>query len=604
MPHCGGRPPRRQTSAGVGRVATLVDVNVACGSCGATYVVADHKIAGRRVRVRCKSCKSPIIVEGAAPHGQPAAAAAAPDPRDDEPTHYIEDRPPWAAAGEDEPTKVVAAAALAEEDDPPTRVLGRDALLGPGAPEPTQRDLASPEEAVDWHVTVGLDDTRGMTVAEVVEAYRRRVVTEDTLVWRDGLPDWRPVREVDELLAALSEVAEANISAEPLALVRPGGARPVAARRVPDARVAGGRDLFGESERGASAPPPPPPRRPRAPKVPTPRRSSAESSGMFSLQALKAGADDAAPDDRPGMDVLGLAAPSPLFGTPSADALSAPSALDAPGALAEPASAPTLSTFSSAPDASGPHVPAPRSTTGRRLLLFAGLAGLSAAAVVAAVLIVGAPDADGTGDRASPQAPPPGVSTAAPAARPSVARVEPVPAPDPGPSVSAAPPPADEPRLAPMPREEERVERRARDDRVERDQVREAAREPEASAGTPARPEETTEKEEPRTPTEAPVASAEAAAVQHPPFAAAAARAALESAAGSAPACKRPGGPTGSGRVTVTFAPSGRVTTATVSGGDYGGSAVGGCVAGLFRRARVPPFDGAPTTVAKSFNID
>jgi hypothetical protein len=82
-----------------------------------------------------------------------------------------------------------------------------------------------------------------------------------------------------------------------------------------------------------------------------------------------------------------------------------------------------------------------------------------------------------------------------------------------------------------------------------------------------------------------------------------AARHSLEDAEAQAAACRKPGGPTGSGRVTVTFAPSGRATSANVSGGGFGGTAVGGCVASVFRRARVPPFSGTPVMVSKSFTI-
>jgi hypothetical protein len=56
--------------------------------------------------------------------------------------------------------------------------------------------------------------------------------------------------------------------------------------------------------------------------------------------------------------------------------------------------------------------------------------------------------------------------------------------------------------------------------------------------------------------------------------------------------------------VQVTFAPSGRVTSATVMGPPFAGTAVGGCVAGAFRRAKVPAFSGNPVTVSKSFAIN
>ena len=81
-----------------------------------------------------------------------------------------------------------------------------------------------------------------------------------------------------------------------------------------------------------------------------------------------------------------------------------------------------------------------------------------------------------------------------------------------------------------------------------------------------------------------------------------AARSALGSAAGSASGCKKAGGPTGKGRVTVTFAPSGRATQAIV-GPPFAGTSVGSCAAGIFRRARVPAFSGSPMTVGKSFYI-
>jgi hypothetical protein len=55
--------------------------------------------------------------------------------------------------------------------------------------------------------------------------------------------------------------------------------------------------------------------------------------------------------------------------------------------------------------------------------------------------------------------------------------------------------------------------------------------------------------------------------------------------------------------VSVTFAPSGRVTTATVDGGPFVGTAVGGCIARALRGATVAPFDGAPVTVHSSVRI-
>lgn len=87
-----------------------------------------------------------------------------------------------------------------------------------------------------------------------------------------------------------------------------------------------------------------------------------------------------------------------------------------------------------------------------------------------------------------------------------------------------------------------------------------------------------------------------------PPFNVTAAGAALSQAAASAASCQQPGGASGAGRARVTFSNSGRATTALISG-DLAGTSVGGCVARLFQRSRVPPFSGPPVSVTKSFNV-
>ena len=68
--------------------------------------------------------------------------------------------------------------------------------------------------------------------------------------------------------------------------------------------------------------------------------------------------------------------------------------------------------------------------------------------------------------------------------------------------------------------------------------------------------------------------------------------------------CKKTDGPSGPGHVRITFSPNGTVQTAIVDQPPYAGTAVGGCVAGKFRSAHVPPFAGGPTPVGKSFVIN
>jgi hypothetical protein len=100
------------------------------------------------------------------------------------------------------------------------------------------------------------------------------------------------------------------------------------------------------------------------------------------------------------------------------------------------------------------------------------------------------------------------------------------------------------------------------------------------------------------TATEAPAAPADA-----PPFDKDSAAKALGAAAAQAQGeCASQEGTHGSGKVTVTFVNSGRATNALVSG-DFAGSALGGCIARVFRGAKVPPFGGDSVRVTKGVQI-
>jgi hypothetical protein len=105
-------------------------------------------------------------------------------------------------------------------------------------------------------------------------------------------------------------------------------------------------------------------------------------------------------------------------------------------------------------------------------------------------------------------------------------------------------------------------------------------------------------------PAPAPAPAAPAAAGGSGDFDRAAALSALSAAATAAQACKKPDGPTGSGRVAVTFANNGTATTANVEGPPFAGTPVGGCVAARFRSVHIPPFAGSVITVRKTFIIN
>jgi len=78
---------------------------------------------------------------------------------------------------------------------------------------------------------------------------------------------------------------------------------------------------------------------------------------------------------------------------------------------------------------------------------------------------------------------------------------------------------------------------------------------------------------------------------------------AVDDAAERASACRLESDPSGVAVVTITFAPSGRVTTATLAGPPFLGTPTGSCIASTMRSARVSAFTGKHMTVRKTVTI-
>jgi hypothetical protein len=133
----------------------------------------------------------------------------------------------------------------------------------------------------------------------------------------------------------------------------------------------------------------------------------------------------------------------------------------------------------------------------------------------------------------------------------------------------------------------------------ERTTVAPAPRPPDPPAAAPASPGEPRDVQPASTvvPKPAPPASAEAAEIDR-----AVARAALSKAAGAAAGCKQADDPTGSAKVSVTFAPTGRPMSVRV-GQPFKGTRMGVCIAATFYTVTVPPFSGDPVTITKDMTV-
>jgi predicted Zn finger-like uncharacterized protein len=564
-------------------------MKITCQACQAKYTIADEKVSGKVVKIRCKKCGATIVVNG----NDPSVIAA-------------------------HPTELGGAFDDAAHTHAPER----------------------------WTVHVAEGDERTMTEPELVAAYQASVVTDDTFCWKEGMADWLPVVEIAALHAACTSpsaasaggdfpgksqegVAElgAGASAPPsppgaskTPKDRNGAATSHAASPAPPvaARRAGGRaaaaDLFGgvaqaggEDEVMTSAPP----AVPVVPAVPfahgDPQRAvgaradhrsdgsssrdasgaappsmtaTTEASGLIDIRQLGAQMRSASEEKKKSRidDIMNLGGGGAFSPSLAAPVLSAPSlehySQPPPGLLGGAVATQIKSNL---------------------LLIVAACAGLFfllAAVGVGVLIFRGSPVADDrertaasagaatasatTGSEgtaaAAPtvEAPQASVATAAPAA--SVARASELAGSAPRPSDPAN---AAAPAVAPS---------------------REATAESTAAHAPVAAPKVFVA----AAPKEAPAPAAQAGAE----FNLGEARARLASISGGVQTCKR-GDTSGSGKVEIVFGPSGAAQSASLMGGSpFDGTPTGKCVEARFRQARVPPFGGSPMPVTKSFTIN
>jgi predicted Zn finger-like uncharacterized protein len=520
-------------------------MKITCQACQAKYTIADEKVVGKIVKIRCKKCGATIVV-----NGNEASALGAGHP------------PATANAFDDE---------------------GRGIAATP------------------WTVNVADGDQRTLNDEEIVAAYRAGVVTDETLCWKEGQPDWLPIHEIaplhsacvaagargheEEHHVATSDEGDGGLS-RGAAGAREGrsgrkdgngaaaGAQPAATMA---ARRAGGRigaaDLFGsvaqaggEDEVLTSAPAGAAQGKTSAAQSPS-MTATNEASGLIDIRQLgaqmRSNMDDSKKKSRVD-DIMNLGGGGAFSPSLAAPVLAAPS----------------LEHYSEPPPSllGGPGAAQVKSKALIFLALGAGTFFLVAAVAIAVVLVrgkglVAAEDGDKTSVAAN-TSPSPGMSAASTTPQPSA-----VAAPEPT-SANAAREPAPPATVA--------------QDAPRQEAPRQEAPRQEAP---PPRKEFKEFKAPAAAPREAPAASGAE-------FNMGEARSRLAAIVGGLQSCKR-ADTTGSGKVEIVFAPSGGVQSAALmQGSPFDGTPTGKCVEARFRQARVPPFGGGPFPVTKSFSIN
>lgn len=186
-----------------------------CGNCKAKYQIADEKVTGRTLRMKCRRCGHDILIDG---HAMQSSVPPPPAAR----RTSVAPGPVRATAGMQAPN--LPRPATAPRPQPPPAPLSADFRRHVAAP-PEVPQRTAPYDL--WHVAIQDVPVGPMTRDELARKVESGAVTSESLCWREGMDDWRPFGELPELAALARRAREARGTR-----TRPHSVPPAAARQL------------------------------------------------------------------------------------------------------------------------------------------------------------------------------------------------------------------------------------------------------------------------------------------------------------------------------------------------------------------------------------
>ncbi len=196
-------------------------VKFLCDQCKAKYQISDDKVAGKTVRMKCRKCGHMIEVRASvtetsvAGNTAAAAAAAAANQSDAPPAPGGPPRPPPPVGKPATlPTaRSPLATSLSQQKPPAPRPTQRpEALAGAfkSSMQTTREDEAALLElssADEWYCAINGVPVGPIRITELRRKAALGAVTDDSLVWQEGMEEWRPVKTIAELSSLVRDAA-------------------------------------------------------------------------------------------------------------------------------------------------------------------------------------------------------------------------------------------------------------------------------------------------------------------------------------------------------------------------------------------------------------
>jgi predicted Zn finger-like uncharacterized protein len=176
-------------------------VKFLCEQCKAKYQIADDKIVGKTVRMKCRKCGHLIevraeVTETSVATDRPATIPPG-DPSPELAKPAIRPSPPKATA-------LAASLTSARPIVPrPGSLAGtfKSTVIQKEEESSAPFDMSELSASDDWYVAINGVPVGPIRVAEIRRKAALGSVTEDSLVWQEGLDEWRPLRSFPELVA-------------------------------------------------------------------------------------------------------------------------------------------------------------------------------------------------------------------------------------------------------------------------------------------------------------------------------------------------------------------------------------------------------------------